>query len=109
MTTTTRHDGLTLAVTEIRRGEGPIEKVPYTYGAGHQYRVPIVWLLEDGTTEESSDRFRLLRDAKAFEATLPTAPAGSLKLEWKLLHERDGGDGQELTIITRHSFYIGPR
>ena len=69
-----RHDREEHKVIEIRRGNGPIVKEPNPYYAGHTYKVPVIYVLDDGTEEEARETCRLLRDAKAFDATLPCAP-----------------------------------
>ncbi len=47
---------------------GPVEK------SEGGYWVPMVWVLEDGRQVDSGAQYRLLRDAKAKAATLPTSP-----------------------------------
>jgi hypothetical protein len=103
-----RHDREEHKVIEIRRGNGPIVKEPNPYYAGHTYKVPVIYVLDDGTEEETRETCRLLRDAKAFDATLPCAPRNPMKLRWMTLHTRNGGDGERLTWMSETSFYIGP-
>lgn len=66
--TTTR-----IEVVRVEAGDGSIVKVPGRW-SGHEYRFPIVYVLADGQRVETGDRHRLLRDAKAEQASLPKAP-----------------------------------
>lgn len=50
------------------------EKVPYPFGAGHQYQINIVYILADGTEVPTVRSSKLLRDAKAYKADLPATP-----------------------------------
>lgn len=82
-----RVDGLELKVVEVRRAEGPITKVPNQHYAGHQYHVPTIDVLEDGSEEEGYDGFRLLRDAKAFDASLPHVPRHPTTKRWMTVNK----------------------
>lgn len=61
-------------IVRVEDRGGPIEKKPYVYSAGFNYSVPIRYTLEDGRTMDSTDRHRLLRDAKAYRESLPREP-----------------------------------
>jgi hypothetical protein len=54
-------------------GNKPV-KVPALFGAGHDYRINIVYVLADGVEIPTVHRNKLLRDAKAYKASLPGEP-----------------------------------
>ena len=89
----TQRDEIT--ITEIRPDEvTSIAKIP---GVGYRFRV--IYVLEDGTEEHSTETRRLLRDAKAELMSLPKSPAHPMKACYS--------DGEFWGTST--SYYIGPR
>jgi hypothetical protein len=58
-------------IVRVEAGDGPIVKVANRGYAGHCYRWPVVYVLEDDRRQEGSEKRTLLRDAKAEVAKLP--------------------------------------
>ena len=58
---------------------GPVSKHADSLSWQGAYRVPVVYVLEDGRRIETGQRFRLKRDAVAELASLPKPPRHSMR------------------------------
>jgi hypothetical protein len=81
-------------VKRIRRGEGAITK---TGARPNGYVLPIIYELEDGREIEGHYQRARLRDAKAYEVTLPEIPDHEVRVMFR--------DGK--FVGTQHKFQIG--
>lgn len=59
-----------------------------------KYALKVDYTLDDGRIEQATQYFRLLRDAKAFAATLPAAP----QRETAALYHDDRYVGTQVTV-----------
>lgn len=58
--------------SNLKAGQKPVKQLTYS---GMQYTYPVIYVLEDGRTIETTSGKRLLRDAKTDIANMPYVPS----------------------------------